>query len=219
MAFDRYFDEKARRFSAFYRSELVSRAIGRGALFHRLRFAVEKARQLGARHVLDVGCGSGPLFAPLAQMGIRVTGVEPAPEMVALAQAEADRFPGMIEVRREGWEDIADVDRYDLAVALGVFDYVDDPAALLRVMSRAAPNVVGSFPSRGLRTDLRRVRYGRKGVSVYPYDFTRLVSLARETGLELAEARALGRAGHAVLLTREAADRQSAGQPNAHGAS
>jgi SAM-dependent methyltransferase len=219
VAFDRYFDEKARRFSAFYRSERVARVLGRGALFDRLRFAVEKARALGARHVLDVGCGSGPLFEPLAQLGIRVTGVEPAPEMVALAQAEAERFPGMAEVRREGWEDIEDVDAFDLAVALGVFDYVDNTAALLRVMSRAAPNVVGSFPSRGLRTDLRRVRYGRKGVAVHGYDFDRLVSLAKETGLELTEARPLGRAGHAVLFTREASDAHATQQPTPHGGS
>ncbi len=39
----------------------------------------------GAKRVLDVGCGSGPLFAPLASKGIHVTGIDPAEAMVELA--------------------------------------------------------------------------------------------------------------------------------------
>ncbi len=44
---------------------------------------------------------------------------------------------------------IDEVDAYDVAIALGVFDYVDDPADLLARMGRAAGHVVGSFPSPG----------------------------------------------------------------------
>ncbi len=202
MAFDRYFSDKAHQFAAFYQSERVARLLGRGALFDRLRFAVEKAVDLKARRVLDVGCGSGPLFEPLASRGIHVTGIDPAPGMVALAEAAASRFPGLVEVRKQGWEEIEDVDQYDLAVALGVFDYVDDPAALLRVMARAAPNAAASFPNSGLRTALRRVRYARGGVAVYGYDEERLRQLAQVTDLEVAELRPLGRAGVAALLQR-----------------
>jgi SAM-dependent methyltransferase len=200
--FDTYFHRRARRFSSFYQSEPVARALGRGPLFDRLRYAVDTAVAIGARNVLDVGCGSGPLFEPLAERGIRVTGIDPAEAMVALAREKAKAAPTLLTVEQRGWEEIEEHDAYDLAVALGVFDYVDDPADLLRRMSRAAPHVVGSFPAPGLRLQLRKVRYGARGVHVHPYSEDALRSLAATCGLEIAEQRALGKAGYAVHFAR-----------------
>jgi SAM-dependent methyltransferase len=200
--FQTYFHRRAQRFSAFYRSERVARALGRGPLFDRLRFAVDQSVALGARRALDVGCGSGPLFAPLAGAGIHVTGVDPAEAMVSLARVEGARFPGLVEVRQYGWEQIDEEDAYDVAIALGVFDYVDEPADLLRRMGRAAPHVLGSFPAPGLRLQFRRLRYGARGVHVHgnrPDDLTRLAAAA---DLEIAELRPLGQAGYAVHFRR-----------------
>jgi SAM-dependent methyltransferase len=200
--FGTYFHERAGRFAAFYSSEPVARVLGRGPLFDRLRLAVDLAVQIEASSVLDVGCGSGPLFAPLASKGIRVTGIDPAEAMVTLARRSAVDFPGYVEVRQSSWEDLDDVDAYDLAVALGVFDYVAEPAELLRRMGRAAPNAVGSFPTPGLRTNLRKVRYGARGVGVHGYtsaDFSRMADAA---GMTVARVTPLGRAGHVVHFRR-----------------
>jgi SAM-dependent methyltransferase len=200
--FQTYFHRRAGRFSAFYRSEQVARALGRGPLFDRLHFAVDQSVALGARRALDVGCGSGPLFRPLAGAGIHVTGVDPADAMVGLAQAEAAKYPGLVDVRQQGWEQIDEEDAYDVAIALGVFDYVDEPVDLLLRMGRAAPHVLGSFPAPGLRLQLRRARYGARGVHVHgrrPDDLNRLAAAAH---LEIAEIRPLGHAGYAVHFRR-----------------
>ncbi len=122
--FQTYFQLRASRFAAFYSSEPVARLLGRGPLFDRLRVAVDTAVELSARRVLDVGCGSGPLFAPLASRGIHVVGIDPTEAMVALATEQAAEFPGLIEVQQRGWEELDELDAYDMAVALGVFDYV-----------------------------------------------------------------------------------------------
>lgn len=196
--FESYFQQRASRFAAFYKSEPVSRMLGRGALFDRLRFAVETAESISARSVLDVGCGSGPLFAPLASRGIHVTGIDPAEAMVALAREHAAVYPGLVDVEQRGWEDLAEVGAYDLAVALGVFDYVDRPVDLLTRMGAAAPHVVGSFPSPGARTSLRKVRYGRRGVTVRGYALPDFDRMAGEAGLTVVDKLALGRAGYAV---------------------
>src|ERR1700677_338814 len=135
--FQTYFHDRASRFSAFYASEPVSRVLGRGPLFDRLRLAVAMTKALSAQRVLDVGCGSGPLFSPLAEQGIQVTGIDPAANMVALASAQAEAYPGLVRVEQRGWEQIDEVDAYDVAIALGVFDYVDQPADLLGRMGRA----------------------------------------------------------------------------------
>ena len=206
MSFDRYFDVRSRKFSSHYGNERVTRALGRGALFDRLRFAVETVAWARAEHVLDVGCGSGPLFGPLASHGVKVTGLEPAPGMRELALAEAARYPGLVEVEDRGWETLDEQDAYDVAVALGVFDYVDVPGDLLGRMGRAAPHVVGSFPSTGLRTNLRKYRYGRKGVGVHGYTTTRINQLAAEAGLRVEELSVLGGAGWAVHFTRPDTD-------------
>lgn len=202
MPFDQYFDQRSERFSRFYGNERLTRALGRGALFDRLRFAVRTATELDVKHVLDVGCGSGPLFEPLATKGIRVTGLEPAPKMVELAQREAERFPGLVEVRAARWEDLDERDAYDMATALGVFDYVKPAEELLSRLSAAAPFVVASFPRPGQRTNFRKVRYGMRGVGVFGYDRERIESLARTTGTEAVTVEPLGRAGYVALFSR-----------------
>lgn len=201
MAFDRYFDQASDRFSSYYGNERLTRALGRGALFDRLRFAVAKAEEIGARRVLDVGCGSGPLFEPLASRGMSVTGLEPAPAMLELARAEATRLPH-VQVQEGSWEDLDANDEFDLAVALGIFDYVDTPGELLRRLGRAAPSVIASFPSPGLRTEFRKIRYGLRRVRVHGYQRQEIADLASEAGLSVAEMSPLGRAGYVVHFVR-----------------
>lgn len=46
---------------------------------------------LVGRRVLDVGCGTGQFAAALAERGARVWGVDPSPEMLALARRAAPR--------------------------------------------------------------------------------------------------------------------------------
>ena len=200
--FDRYFHDRASRFAAFYRSERLSRLIGRGPLFDRLRGCVDIVAGVSATRVLDVGCGSGPLFAPLAQRGMHVTGIDPAPAMVVLARQEAARHKQLVTVEERAWEAIDETDAYDAAAALGVFDYVDDPADLLGRMGRAAPHVVASFPAPGLRLQLRRLRYGARGVHVHGYQPADLRALAVSAGLVAEELRPLGRAGYLVHFAR-----------------
>lgn len=201
--FETYFQRRAKRFAAFYASEPVARMLGRGPMFDRLQLAVDTTVDLSAKRVLDVGCGSGPLFAPLATKGIHVTGIDPAEAMVALARDQAAVFPGLIEVHQSGWEDIADVDAYDVAVALGVFDYVANPDRLLDRMGKAAGHVIGSFPAPGFRLGLRKIRYGARGVGVHGYRAADFPRLAAAAGLEVADRHPLGRAGFVVHFRRQ----------------
>ncbi len=51
------------------------------------------ARELGARSVLDIGCGTGTFACALVAEGFEVTGIDPAAAMLAVARAKpgADR--------------------------------------------------------------------------------------------------------------------------------
>jgi SAM-dependent methyltransferase len=198
--FGTYFQRRASRFAAFYRSETVARLIGRGPLFDRARNAVDWVEGLQAEHVLDVGCGSGPLFAPLAERGVRVTGIDPAPAMIALARGEASRYLGAVTVEQRGWEQLGSSESYDVAVALGIFDYVDSAQLVLSRMAQVAPSVIASFPSPGLRLNLRKIRYGAHGVKVSGYTTGDLEELASSCKLRIGRLVPLGRAGHLALF-------------------
>ncbi|MGP0108704.1 MAG: class I SAM-dependent methyltransferase [Acidimicrobiales bacterium] len=200
--FERYFQQRARRFAGFYSSEPVARMLGRGPMFDRLQLAVDITVSLSPRRVLDVGCGSGPLFQPLAAKGIHVTGIDPAEAMVTLAAQRAAAYPGLVDVDRRGWEQLDESDAYDVAIALGVFDYVGEPSRLLGHMGRSAPHVIGSFPSPGLRLNLRKARYGARGVGVHGYPVAGFDRLASDARMNVVEVLPLGRAGHVVHFRR-----------------
>jgi SAM-dependent methyltransferase len=62
-------------------------ALARGAapdIVQRLKNA-----PIPVKHVIDAGCGAGPLAGPLAAAGFAVTGIDQSPELLALAQETA----------------------------------------------------------------------------------------------------------------------------------
>lgn len=81
--------------------------------------------------VLDVGCGQGTQAIALAQLGCRVAGVEPSPELRELAAADADAAGVDIELLAGTIGDLTDVlgDRsFDVVCAHGLLMYLDDRA-------------------------------------------------------------------------------------------
>jgi SAM-dependent methyltransferase len=95
------------------------------------------------RRVLDVGCGTGRVGAALAERGSRVWGIEPSPEMAALARerlstvkvAPAERLPF-----KDGW--------FERAVMWLVVHLIDRPRAFAqakRVLASDGRLVIATF--------------------------------------------------------------------------
>ena len=95
-----------------------------------------EAELLGGR-VLDVGCGTGRLTAELARRGARVWGVDPSPEMLAVARANVPAGVGLRLGRaehlpfRDAW--------FDRAVFSLVVHLVDRSAAFAEARRVLAP--------------------------------------------------------------------------------
>ena len=90
---------------------------------------------LTGKSVLDVGCGGGLLCEPLARMGAAVTGIDAAPEAIAVAERHAERSGLAIEYRPGGIE-VLEEQRYDMITCLEVIEHVALPATFVRGLSR-----------------------------------------------------------------------------------
>jgi len=189
---ERYFQQKADKFDALYADEnkfryLLNR-IFRRPIFLRAQLAVDALAGLPAGFtVLDVGCGSGRNSVLFAQAGAgKVVGIDFSERMLELARSFASSHQGgeRCEFVRGDFLESDASRQYDAVVALGVFDYVSDPAGFLGKMSQAARHVVvASFPGLSLvRMPLRKIRYALRDCPVYFYRRKELDTIARAVG-------------------------------------
>ena len=95
---------------------------------------------LAGREVLDVGCGAGLLCEPLARMGGAVTGVDAAPENIAVAAAHA-AGAGLNIDYRAGEIGQQKLGQFDMVTSMEVIEHVADPAAFLaQLVARLKPD-------------------------------------------------------------------------------
>jgi 2-polyprenyl-6-hydroxyphenyl methylase/3-demethylubiquinone-9 3-methyltransferase len=83
--------------------------------------------------ILDVGCGGGILAEPLARLGGRVTGIDPAEENVAAAKHHADKAGLALDYQATTVEALADAGRrFDVVIASEVVEHVADVDLFIR---------------------------------------------------------------------------------------
>jgi 2-polyprenyl-6-hydroxyphenyl methylase/3-demethylubiquinone-9 3-methyltransferase len=94
---------------------------------------------LEGKSALDVGCGAGLLAEPLARLGATVTGVDAAPEVIAIAREHA-QAQGLTIDYRTG--DVQELDgAFDLVTCMEVIEHVANPGVFLKALARRlAPN-------------------------------------------------------------------------------
>jgi ubiquinone/menaquinone biosynthesis C-methylase UbiE len=186
-----YFNREAERFDAIYEKDKpILQQIGdnlfRRVILERYSLVVNAIGAPG-RTVLDVGCGPGRYGIELARRGAaRCVGVDVAGNMIDIATKEASR-QGVAD--RCGWA-VSDFlsfrteERFDAVVAMGYFDYLEDPWPHLEKMIRLSThNVFGSFPKRWtLRTGLRALRFKLENGFVRFYSRAEILALFRKAG-------------------------------------
>jgi 2-polyprenyl-6-hydroxyphenyl methylase / 3-demethylubiquinone-9 3-methyltransferase len=112
-------------------------------------------RPLEGKTALDVGCGAGLLAEPLARLGAKVTAIDAASEVIAIAKVHAAGQGLEIDYRHSAVEDLAG--RFDLVTAMEVIEHVVDPQAFLHSLAeRLAPGglLILSTPNRTARSRL-----------------------------------------------------------------
>jgi ubiquinone/menaquinone biosynthesis C-methylase UbiE len=133
----------------------------------RIRFekTFESLAPMQGRSMLDAGCGGGRYAIPAAKAGAsQVLGIDFSPTMLDLARQKATA-EGVGNVCRFELGDLLTYPvaekSFDYAIAIGFFDYMQDPEAALRALVRATrQRVFFSVPKRWhILTPQRYVRY------------------------------------------------------------
>lgn len=188
-----YFERSAADFDRIYsgRKGLLRRWVDRtlrADMYERFALTLAACADVRGQSVLDIGCGSGRYAIAFAERGAAlVLGVDLAEQMLRLAGglARSQRVSHVCGFVRGDFARLPLRERFDYAVAIGVFDYVADAESFLRKMAQSARRrIVASFPSTfPVRTQLRRWRYARRNCPLYFYDEQRIAALFERCGL------------------------------------
>ncbi len=188
------FERDAQSFDAIYRLERSPfwrwiNTTFRKAVFERYTITFEQAGDVAGKKILDVGCGSGIYSVDFARRGAaRVVGVDFSGNMLELARQEAERHQvaDRCEFVQADFLELNLEDKFDISIAMGVFDYVPDQVTFLRKMvALTTDKVIVAFPGHSLlREPARRLRYKLAGKGeIYLYGHDDVERIATEAGL------------------------------------
>ena len=188
------FEWDAAGFAAIYQSDSLAfrwfNRVFRKAIFARYEIAMRESGDVTGKSILDIGCGSGVYSIELARRGARrVLGLDFSEPMLEIARRSA-REAGVgpaVDFRRGEFlaHDFGD-ETFDVTIAMGVFDYLEEAQPFLTKMARLSRGkILASFPKFSLvRGTARRLRYRLTGRGdVFYYTAEDLARLATNAGL------------------------------------
>jgi len=200
-----YWNHVSADFDAIYTGEgksSLARALDhwlRKDMYQRFDWVMRESGDLGGRTVCDVGCGSGRFVVEFARRHAdHVTGIDVAPEMLKLARAltaqqgSADRCE-FVNTDVLDWT----TDRvFDVTVAIGFWDYIQNPASRLAVIRRLTGRTfLSAWPRLWTwRVPLRKVRLQYvSGCPVYFYRKPHVLRLLEDAGFRVETCEAVGK--------------------------
>ena len=166
--------------------------------------AVAVTSRLGRPRVLDLGCGSGRVGEAVLEAGAAAyVGVDLSPRMLELARERLSRFDD-VELLEGDVAEAALDGTYDLVLALGLFEYLDDPARAVSWMrARCSSTLVASFTRWDwLKGPPRHLHYGVRRLRIADFTEESAAALLAAGGFSRGEFPVRGRRGFLVTAVR-----------------
>ncbi|HEY3275748.1 MAG TPA: methyltransferase domain-containing protein [Syntrophorhabdaceae bacterium] len=191
-----YFTRAAKEFDDIYdnRGGLLTRIanlVFRRGMAERFELAIGLCGS-GDLTVLDIGCGAGRFTIPLAERGMKVLGIDYSPEMIRMAE----HYVKVREIHGKSSLSINHIcgdflttfptdDKFDVTLAMGVFDYLKEPLPFLRKMKDVTKGrMIISFPSKFTpQMPIRKIWLATKDCPVYFYTKSDIQKLCTAAGL------------------------------------
>lgn len=141
------------------------------------------------QRILDVGCGTGIYSIELAKRGNRVTALDACKEMIdataTLVKRErlAERLETVCGDYLKWSRDTTT--NYDLVLAIGVMDSVQDALTHLESFRRMAGEIILTFPARSPLSPITEFSYRRHGIVGYSYTKEQVRGLLDDAGFKI----------------------------------
>jgi SAM-dependent methyltransferase len=181
-----HFRRKAFSFDHLYDEEHALQRLLRPGLFNRRELALAVAREYSAPAVLDVGGGSGRIGEPILEQGAsHYVDVDLSDTMLELARERLERFGDKVELVQGDFLTTPLAGPFDVVLALGYFDYIEDANAHARRMGElCGGSVVASFPRwTWTKGPIRKLRYEViNNCPIFDYTGDGLARMFREAG-------------------------------------
>lgn len=207
-----YWDRTASGFDAIYTGKkpgwarFLDKSLRRD-MYQRFDWVTKNSGDLNGKSVCDLGCGTGRYVIAYAQSGAqRVVGFDGAASMVQKASSliQQARLHGKAEVQEYPILNCPENEVFDITIAVGFFDYIQDAVPYLEKIRRiTGSRFLSTFPRYWTyRMPIRRVRLGLLGCPVYFYTAKQIRALHEKAGFTCERIERLG-AIYCVLATPE----------------
>ena len=178
-----YWSKKNTWFLNAYEESLFEKII-HGPLKLRAEVAVLATKLTSSKRILDLGCGpSKVIYRCLSETSAEsAIGLDFSASMLT----ESSRFLksvnmlDRVELINCDLLEIGEYPKADIAIALGLFDYMSDPETILEKAHKSCDYLVASWPRPSIRNYLRKFRYS---CGVYTYTEKDVINLLNKIGI------------------------------------
>jgi SAM-dependent methyltransferase len=198
----RYFEAHAQSFDRLYARRSIV-APGRSGPQRSRELAAAIVARHEAPEVLDVGCGPGRVAEAVIDAGAaRYVGIDFSSHMLALARRRLEQHEA-VELIEVNFLDVDLPRTFDVVLALGLFDYLEEPARAAEwLRSHCASTLVASFPRWDwVKAPLRHLYYALHRCRIFDYNEAGVEELLAGAGFSNVEFPSRGRQGFLVLAT------------------